>query len=300
MRAPTAVSGVGRVRVRDGRTVVTTDCGDPSGDVVFYLHGFPSSRLEGMLHADAASRAGVRLVAMDRPGYGRSSPFAGAMITDVARDVLDVADALRVTTFGVVGVSGGAAYAIACAALGADRVRRVALVAPLGPPNGPRFGMRPGNKRLLGLAARFPAVFGGAQPLVGALIRRRTERVIERFARTLPQNEQLMVADPALRAAFADVLRESFAQRGKGAAGDGPRLARPWDVDPRSVAAATRVWHGLLDDIVPSGLGADLAARMGAELTLLPDEGHFSIVRNRMEDVLRWTVADERDSGSPG
>jgi pimeloyl-ACP methyl ester carboxylesterase len=41
---------------------------------VIHNHGGPSSRLEAGLFEDAASKHGLRLVCVDRPGIGQSSP----------------------------------------------------------------------------------------------------------------------------------------------------------------------------------------------------------------------------------
>jgi pimeloyl-ACP methyl ester carboxylesterase len=55
--------------------VAVDDVGDPAGVVVVYLHGTPDSRLSRHPDDALAARAGVRLLALDRPGYGRTSPL---------------------------------------------------------------------------------------------------------------------------------------------------------------------------------------------------------------------------------
>ena len=285
-----APSATGRLRTRHGRVVAFDSFGDPHGHPAFYLHGFPSSRLEAGLHAAAAARTGTRLIGLDRPGYGGSDPGVDA-IADVAADVIDVADSLGIGAFGVTGVSGGAPYALACAALVPERTTAVALIAPLGPPDAPRYGMRPANRLLLATARTRPHLFASLQPVVASIVRKGAERVVASFARTLPRREQELVADPALRAAFADVVREAFVQRGLGALGDGLRLTRPWRIDFARIISPVRIWHGLLDDIVPPGMAGFLQAALpGApRLEISPLDGHFSVVHNRIEDALVWT-----------
>ncbi|RIK15619.1 MAG: hypothetical protein DCC50_07575, partial [Acidobacteria bacterium] len=51
--------------------------GAPLGVPALYLHGTPGSRVEARLLADAARRAGVRLIGVDRPGFGRA-PLPGS------------------------------------------------------------------------------------------------------------------------------------------------------------------------------------------------------------------------------
>jgi pimeloyl-ACP methyl ester carboxylesterase len=51
------------------------EVGDPAGAPVLYLHGTPDSRLARHPDDGLAAAAGVRLLAIDRPGYGGSSPL---------------------------------------------------------------------------------------------------------------------------------------------------------------------------------------------------------------------------------
>jgi pimeloyl-ACP methyl ester carboxylesterase len=61
----------------DGRRLAYTDLGAPSGPLVMYFHGAPSSRLDLVVFHDALAALDVRVVSADRPGYGRSSPQPG-------------------------------------------------------------------------------------------------------------------------------------------------------------------------------------------------------------------------------
>ena len=62
------------VRTSDGRRLAYLEVGDPNGPLVLHNHGGPSSRLEARLLADAAIHNGLRLLCVDRPGMGQSSP----------------------------------------------------------------------------------------------------------------------------------------------------------------------------------------------------------------------------------
>ncbi len=60
------------VLLSDGRQLAYIECSDPVGEPVFHFHGHPGSRREALIASDAAARAGVRLINVDRPGIGRS------------------------------------------------------------------------------------------------------------------------------------------------------------------------------------------------------------------------------------
>lgn len=107
------------VRLGDGRVMAVDDVGDPGGTPVLYLHGTPDSRLARHPDDGLATAAGVRLLAIDRPGYGGSSATAGLWSADwpvaVAADVARVLDELGVDRCAVLAWSGGALTGLALA-----------------------------------------------------------------------------------------------------------------------------------------------------------------------------------------
>jgi pimeloyl-ACP methyl ester carboxylesterase len=90
-----------------GLRLAFTTWGDPTGGVVFYLHGTGHSRLF-CPDPEGTARTGVHLVEVDRPGVGRSDPHRGHTLADGARDLVDLADHLGIERFCVIGWSGGA------------------------------------------------------------------------------------------------------------------------------------------------------------------------------------------------
>ena len=105
----------------DGRTVGYADFGPADGTPVIWCHGGPGSRLEPTQVATEAAAAGFRLIGVDRPGYGLSTPWPERSIAGWVPDGLAVLDALGVEQCIAVGVSTGGAYALALAAAAPDR-----------------------------------------------------------------------------------------------------------------------------------------------------------------------------------
>ena len=118
------------VATRDGRTLTASEVGDPLGPLVIHNHGGPSSRLEAHLLAESASRSGLRLVCVDRPGIGQSSPQPVRSYAGWADDLVAIADALGFDEFGVTGWSEGGPWALAAAAyIDPKRLRHVTSIA---------------------------------------------------------------------------------------------------------------------------------------------------------------------------
>ncbi|UZP36390.1 hypothetical protein NXS19_004206 [Fusarium pseudograminearum] len=103
------------LHLSDGRQLGFAEYGSPTGKPMFYFHGFPSSRLEAQPIDDIAQRCGIRLIALDRPGFGLSSPNPDYRIIDWPEDVAELAKARNITEFSVFGLSGGGPFALACA-----------------------------------------------------------------------------------------------------------------------------------------------------------------------------------------
>ena len=131
------------IDVGGGRAITLDDVGDPGGVPVLYLHGTPSSRLARPADDGLAAAAGVRLLAVDRPGYGGSDPLpdtepAGPAADArwpamLAADVTAALDGLGIRRFGVLASSGGALAAVAVAAELSDRVDALGIVSGIVP-----------------------------------------------------------------------------------------------------------------------------------------------------------------------
>ncbi|MEN3285226.1 MAG: hypothetical protein V7607_6366 [Solirubrobacteraceae bacterium] len=116
----------------DGRQIGVAEFGSPDGPVVVLLHRSPGSRL---LDPDpaATTAAGVRLVCVDRPGYGATDPVAAPSRAEAADDLEAVVGALGLDDVALVGWSGGGQFAVEAAARSGVRARSLTLLATPAP-----------------------------------------------------------------------------------------------------------------------------------------------------------------------
>lgn len=103
-----------QIKLRDGRLLGYAEFGDADGEPILCFHGAHSSRLSGKVLAPVATRLNARVIDVDRPGFGLSDFKSGRQISDWPDDVIELADALRLNRFAVLGLSLGGAYAAAC------------------------------------------------------------------------------------------------------------------------------------------------------------------------------------------
>lgn len=272
----------------DGRQLAYSDHGDPAGPAVVFCHGTPDCRLVDPAMAGMADQLGFRLLVPDRPGFGQSDPKPGRTLLDWAADAAGLLDALGLGPVAVMGGSGGGPYAIACGVALADRVSRVALLAPAGPSDAPAHGFVPREEsalrergetmaRLLrddpaGFHALvFPDLSEADQRLEESMDQAAVERATRTFQEAFRQGADAYVEDHLLVGGpWSDLL---------------PRLTRP-----------TRIWQGQDDNNVPADATRWMAGRIpGAELTLLADAGHgLGVDDEAADEVLaesfRWVL----------
>jgi pimeloyl-ACP methyl ester carboxylesterase len=271
----------------DGRRLGHAVFGDPDGFPVFYLHGFPASRLEALLYDAAARRAGAMLVAVDRPGFGLSDFQPTRRIGDWPDDVRCLADALGIDRFSLIGGSGGGPYALACASRMAERLHRVATVGGLGPvsESGLSGTMSPTARLGFELARRHPFLFRLAYGALGRAVARFPPLIFQ-LNEAAPRDQSIL-ATPELRGILMCSTREAFRQGTAGAVRELRLFARPWDLALEAIAVRLDIWHGGQDRIVPPAMAEWLARKVpGAKLHLLPQEAHLSIALCHADDIL--------------
>jgi pimeloyl-ACP methyl ester carboxylesterase len=86
--------------------------------------------------------------------------------------------------------------------------------------------------------------------------------------------------------------REGLAPGGQGWWDDSLAEGRPWGFDLAQISVPVLLLHGRSDQFVPFGHGQWLAAHVpGAEAWLFDDEGHLSLMENRVGDVHAWLAS---------
>ena len=279
------------VKLRDGRTLAFNEYGSPVGRPIIHCHGAPSSRVEGDLIFDGATAAALdlRIIVPDRPGMGRSDFLQRRKVMDWPSDVVELADALGLDTFIVLGSSGGAPYALACGALIGSRARAVAVLGGLAPADTPGIlASMSGQMRMMLRLGRFaPAVVRGLFRLNLNVIRRNPLRAGEQMAAWAPEPDRALFRQERVSNAFIRCFQESCRQGTRGPAFDIRLLARPWGFDLKAVKVPVLLWHGERDGNVPVACGRYLAEALpSCEAEFYENEAHLSLPLNRQGEIL--------------
>jgi pimeloyl-ACP methyl ester carboxylesterase len=282
-----AADGGQAITLRDGRRLGYAEYGNSAGKPLFFFHGFPNSRLLARLFTQAAVRRGVRIIALDRPGFGLSDFKRGRTLAGWPDDVVEAADALGIDRFAVLGYSGGGPYAAACAARIPERLTAVAIVSGLAPLcEGAAVRGFPLPTRLgISVLRRLPWLSRPSLWLMGWSARRNPERAVRTFERSLPLVDKEILSRPDVRPVVAADFAESFRQGSRAAAWEFRLYLRRWDFDLDAITLDVGLWQGEVDTLVPASMGRYFAqAIASSHARFFPDEGHYLIV-DRMEEV---------------
>ena len=284
------------VESRDGRQLRVQEWGNPHGSPVFLMHGTPGSSLGPKPRDALLYRQGIRLITYDRPGYGESTRLRGRHVAHAADDVADIADHLSIGAFAVVGRSGGAPHALACAALLPGRVTRAAALVSVAPPDAEGLdwlaGMTESNLAEYAVARRGHDHLVRSLEARGAAIRADPTSRLPFGDDDLPASDQLVISDFGVKKLlvrnFAEGLRTSI----YGWVDDSLSFIAPWDFEPMDISVPVLLWHGLDDIYSPVSHTQWLAEQIRhADVAIEPGAAHFGSIAVLLE-VLRWLVAD--------
>jgi len=267
-----------------GRRLAYAEYGAATGEPVVFLHGTPGSRRLGALFDSAARRADVRVIAPDRPGFGRSSAWPGRRPTDAAAWVEPLLSAVGVERVRVVAFSGGAADALALGTTRPDLVDRIDLVSGAVPPS--VAAATPRLQRVLGrLAAATPRLLGAALRGQSRLADWSGPSAV--LAQYTDDPDE--VPADASEIVFEDFL-EAVGPSRDGAVTELTWTAEGWGVSPDEVAVPVGLWHGDADGNVPLADAERLRDRLPeGDLTVL-DGDHLTtllVARSRVFESAR-------------
>lgn len=230
--APPRIDNV--ILLSDGRRLAYAEYGEPDGAPVFLFHGLPGSRFSWGILPDQPFPPGLRIVAPDRPGYGRSDPKLGRSLLDWADDVTALADALEIERFAVVGVSGG------------------------GP--GVFEGMSKTNRFFMKLAWQLPWLSTLNVRLLASVIRRNPARYINSMKFKVHDMDKAILARPDIQKMLAKDFAEALRGGAEGMVGDmSANHGCPWGFPLDEIKMKILFWYCDLDSSVPPAMGKYLS-----------------------------------------
>jgi pimeloyl-ACP methyl ester carboxylesterase len=281
-------------RLPCGRILGYAEYGAPQGKPLFYFHGWPSSRIEfkGLNGPEIATQLNVRVIAVDRPGFGLSEYQPHHRFTDWPEDVARLADFLGFERFGVLGYSASSPYTLACAHALSDRLSAVGVISGVAQP----FSAR-------GATAGMPTILLWTTARIHPRLTWLMFAMMKKTLATAPRDQlptsarQAMMAEvdfafiqehPGAMAANLDGGVEALRQGGLGPAEAGALYWKPWGFRLEDIHTLVHIWHGEEDLNAPfAAHGKVLAQRLpNVNAKFYPGEGHISLIHHHLKDMI--------------
>ncbi len=284
------------ITLKDGRKLGYAIFGTNTGKSVFYFHGHGSSRLEPKMYNLDEIKNKIQLIAVDRPGFGLSDFTEQHSILSWPVDVIELADKLKIDKFSILGGSGGAPFALACAYKIPKRLISCGIVSGLGPIEYGLEGMDKKKRMELEMAQKRPKLLRFIYKRLLKFTERLNNKSIEDLLKTfrkkskdLPEPDRLIMEDkdqiPLSVQLMTDALRKGI----NGPYHEALLFAKPWGFSLKEISSEVKVflWHGDLDTSVPKKMAEKVCEDIpNCEGKFYKDSAHLSAAVNHIEEIL--------------
>lgn len=261
--------------------------------VVVWLHGTPGGRRQIPPGARVFARThGIRVIGIERPGIGDSTPILHENVLGFARDVEQVLEQLGVERCAVVGLSGGGPYALACARSLA-RVRACAVLGGVAPACGPEAidGAITSLARFAPLVERVHRPLGAVLSFAIRSSHPLASPAYDLFMSLSREGDREVFASPGMKHMFLDDMLRASRSGIRSLLFDYLLFSRDWGFSLTDIDRPTYFWHGDADPFVPLHHGEHQAALVpNSRLTVQPGASHIgglAIAQEVLEAMVR-------------
>ncbi|MDP2771977.1 MAG: alpha/beta hydrolase [Nocardioides sp.] len=270
----------GTVAVRGGRRLSFAEYGAPRGSAIVWMHGTPGARRQIPFEARLyAAEHGLRIIGVDRPGIGSSTPHLYRDIREWTGDLTALLDALAVDTCRLIGLSGGGPYVLAAGAVLPERVHGVGVLGGVAP----TVGDDAIDGGAIQLAVRLSPVLKLTRIPLGFALNRAIRLVkplagpgLDLYAAVQPLGDKNLLSRPEFKAMFLDDLLNGSRFQTSAPISDLVLFTRDWGFRLADVAVPVRWWHGDEDHIVPFAHGRHVVDRLpDATMSIIDGESHL-------------------------
>ena len=272
------------VHLGNHQKIAYCEYGDPNGKPVFYFHGTPGSRYEPVFGDQAGKEHGYRLIAMDRPGIGQSDYAKGRTLLDWPNNVINAAEQMGIGNFGVIGVSGGGPYALACSYAIPERLDFSVLMGSWGPVTAePKLWdeMAPLDRFFGKLSKGFPWTFYIPFSLLGYSAKWMSPRgFMKSIESSMSAADRQLMADDVMVEHYAEDVKEAFRQGVRGPADDAIILYGHWGFKVENIQVNVHLFHGEEDKFAPYNYALYFDQKIPhTKLHSYPGKGHLFLIK---------------------
>lgn len=293
------------ITLSNGLRLGYAEYGDPRGEVAFYFHGWPSSRLQGCLFDDLAKKHGMRLICPDRPGIGLSDPQPGRTLEDWQQTLTELASHVGADNWHVIAWSGGGPYVLATALLMPKRILSASIIC--GAPPLIFLGDREMfwiYRLLIQLRKLMPTVLGGILKLGAVIARMKPGCLVHRLLlKMLGAEDRRILSDPKVFTVVCEATLGALKRPAADVIADADIYLSEWGFEVSRITLPVHFWHGKQDRNIDWTYTRRLASLIPHAVTHFSEhDGHYSLPVTHAEQVIttamqKSTPPDDRPGG---
>jgi pimeloyl-ACP methyl ester carboxylesterase len=286
--------------LRNGLQLGYAEYGDPHGEVAFYFHGWPSSRLQGSLFHEAARKHRMRLICPDRPGIGISQHQPQRTLHDWPDTIQQLAEHIGADNYHLIAWSGGGPYVLAMARLLPQRILSASIIC--GAPPLIFLGDREmfWIYRLMIQLRRFlPTVLSGILKMGAFIVRGEPQKFpLSLMMRMLGEEDRRVLLQPGIFEVVRAATLAALEQPASHVIVDADIYLSEWGFEVSQINLPIHFWHGKQDQNIAWTYSERLAALIPQAVTHWSEiDGHYSLPITHAEAIL--TTAMQKPTPSP-
>lgn len=275
--------------LEDGRNMSYSEYGDNAGEPIFHCHSVLGSRLELAFDAHTISQQkSVRLIVIDRPGNGASDPNPDTNFTYWVKDLVQLADHLKIEKFSLTGYAIGGIYALACGHEIPNRVKQISIISSGMPPysKSDYENMIPLYKMNTRLAKHIPSVYSLITAVTVKGILSDPASFFAQFNEYIGDADKEILNSERFKDVMFSSLMEGLRLGGKAASKEVIQLMHDWEFDLENITTPINIWHGTNDYHVPFVTGKRFTKHIkDAKLFAKEGQGHY-LFYTHWEEIL--------------
>lgn len=272
------------ITLKNGLNVGLLEFGDlNSNNILFYLHGFPGCRFEPLFIKNYAIKNKIKVISIDRIGYGNSSFYKELTIKNFADIFKELLNELNIDSFNILAVSGGSPYFAGVLNKLQDRVKKAILVSGLAPINNSKVlnSLKGANKFFLKLGLRFPTIASFFVKIIASFWRFSPKIMILWCKFFMSKSDIKLLNLKDNNKYIKNVFYEATKNGINGIMKDFELYLKDWDINFSNIMTKVDIFHGDDDPYVSYEMGKYLhTLYQNSTFTTLNGGGHLAIIQN--------------------
>ena len=269
------------VKLNNGKTISFSVYGNENGFPILFCHGVNGTRVQAMRFAETANDLNLKIITPDRPGYGESTPVEIRDYLEWAEEIAEFLDMQGIEKLGLLGLSAGANYALACVYKFPNRFRKAVMVSA----TSGAFLYRTGpEKKLAEIVLSHPRLLNIYMGLVDKANDKTKEMKFNLQKFGLSDSDVELFDNLDIPELIDMSEREAYINGPDAPASDVLRMLKDIDFDSKSIKKQITFWYGAQDKIVPLETMAFIEKIVpNYKLVIKSDAGHLLIFQHLKE-----------------